>query len=183
MSQNQEESIELTLSPTKPVVNLSQWLEKEFQPGWQSLSVLYDTNPDCLAAMLRRTFHFRSPNLVKRFKWIKLGKPQKERQLVLLVAIALRREAVGFAEPLAIASETKQKLRIHVQLQPMEEEKILSGRIKLSLLNKSGETLRLVKSSPQDDFIKLPPFCGLFKEHFSIKIELDSTNIIENFVI
>ncbi len=167
LSPNQEESIELSLSPRKKAVNLSQWVENKFQ-GWQSLSVLYDTNSHSLATMLRRTFHFRSQNLVKRFKQILLETPEKEQELILLVGIAV---------------ETRQKLRVRLQLQPLEVDKMLPDTIQLSLLHSSGKILKSVQSNHGDDFIQLPPFSGVFNEKFSIKIELDSTTIVEYFAI
>ena len=170
LSPNQEESIELCLSPRKKAVNLSQWVENKFQ-GWQSLSVLYDTNSHSshsLATMLRRTFHFRSQNLVKRFKQILLETPEKEQELILLVGIAV---------------ETRQKLRIYLQLQPLEVDKMLPDTIQLSLLHSSGKILKSVQSNHGDDFIQLPPFSGVLNEKFSIKIELDSTTLVEDFAI
>ena len=176
-NKTEDESIELTLSTTRGPVNLSQWLQNKFELGWEPLSLLYDTKPDCLALMLRRTFHLRSQQLKKRFKQIRLETSNQERELVLLVATRK-------ADPEANAFvQTKQKFRIRVQLQPAGEETTLPANIKLSLLNQSKKTLLSVKSVPTENFIQLPLFSGLFQERFSIQIELDGAKLVEDFVI
>ncbi len=176
-NKTEDESIELTLSTTRGPVNLSQWLQNTFELGWEPLSLLYDTKPDCLALMLRRTFHLRSQQLKKRFKQIRLETSNQERELVLLVATRK-------ADPKANAFvQIKQKFRIRVQLQPAGEETTLPANIKLSLLNQSKKTLLSVKSVPTENFIQLPPFSGLFQERFSIQIEFDGAKLVEDFVI
>ncbi len=175
--QTEEEFIELILSTTRGAVNLSQWLQNKFAVDWEPLSLLYDTKPDCLALMLRRTFHLRSQLLTKRFKQIRLDTSNQERELVLLVATRK-------VDPLGnVNVGTQPKLLIRVQLQPAGEETILPANIQLSLLNQSKTTLLSVKSMPTENFIQLSPFCGVFQERFSIQIEFDGAKLVEDFVI
>ena len=110
----------------------------------------------------------RGEGLVRRFKPIRLGTQTDSPEVALLVAIS---------------AEVNQKVEIRVQVHPLEDDTMLPANLQLRLINNSGQTLRLVQSQQQDNFIQLPRFRGEPKERFSLQVVLDDINITEDFVI
>ena len=162
-----EELIDLTPSP-KLEVNLSQWLQHSFDQSWSPIEGLLGGRNSPFSPKLRSMLQLRGKGLVRRFKSIQLGKQSDSPEVALLVAIA---------------AETNQKVEIRVQVHPSEDTALLPVNLQLSLINHSGETLRLVQSQSQDNFIQLPRFRGELKERFSLQIVLNDINITEDFVI
>ena len=162
-----EELLDLTPS-SKASVNLSQWLQQTCDPAWRPIERLLGGGNSPFSPRLRSMLQLRGEGLVRRFKPIRLGSQTDSPEVALLVAIS---------------TETNQKVEIRVQVHPLEDDTMLPANLQLRLINDSGETLRLVQSQRQDNFIQLPRFRGEPKERFSLQVVLNDINITEEFVI
>lgn len=164
---NAEELLDLTPS-SKANVTLSQWLEQTYDQAWSPIEGLLGGQNSPFSPRLRSMLQLRGEGLVRRFKPIRLGRQADSPEVALLVAIS---------------TETSQKVEIRVQVHPLEDDTMLPANLQLRLINDSGETLRLVQSQRQDNFIQLPRFRGEPKERFSLQVVLNDIDVTEEFVI
>ncbi|MDJ0704309.1 MAG: DUF1822 family protein [Leptolyngbyaceae cyanobacterium MO_188.B28] len=162
-----EELLDLTPS-AKADVNLGQWLQQAYDPAWSPIEGLLGGRHSLFSPRLRSMLQLRGEGLVRRFKPIRLGTQTDSPEVALLVAIS---------------AKANQKVEIRVQVHPLEDDIMLPANLQLRLINNSGETLRLVQSQQQDNFIQLPRFRGEPKERFSLQVVLDDINVTEEFVI
>ncbi len=153
-------------SSDKIRVNLSQWFQKLFESGWQSLEVLQGTNQENLALNLRSASPLNGTS-VKGAKLIDLGLQLGSQSVALLVAIT---------------PEADQKVGIVVQLHPAGGRQLPSS-VSLVLRSESGVTLQGVQSRSQDNYIQLKRFRGLPGECFNIQVAFGDVSVKENFVI
>ncbi|MBO3459592.1 DUF1822 family protein [Aetokthonos hydrillicola Thurmond2011] len=152
------------LNKIRPAITLSQWFENVFEKGWEALETILTTEPT------EAVFNFRScPQAevqeVKRCKLIELGNSER------LVAMII-----------TLTSELEEVIHIVVQVQPPDTQTYLPDNLQVLLLNEDEEAIMDIHSGRENKTIQLE-FTGELGDHFSIKIVLDNTSIIENFVI
>ncbi|MBW4600736.1 MAG: DUF1822 family protein [Calothrix sp. FI2-JRJ7] len=147
-------------------VNLSQWFENVFAPGWQSLEALLTANVSQLAFSVRNETSIT--NTVRGAKLIDLGLQLGQFSLALLIAIT---------------QEAKESRCITIQLHPMTSNKFLPTSLKLILMSTLGEIIQEVHSRSMDNYIQLKRFRGKPGEEFTICITNNEFTLTENFVI
>jgi hypothetical protein len=141
-------------------IELGQWLQGVFTPGWQAIDELMGSAADLAL----------SPRIqgkgAKCGKLIDLGVELPGQSAVLL---------------LNITEEAEEKLAVVVQLHPAGTVRYLPPDLVLTLLSKSGEKLQEVHSRSQDNYIQLKSFKGRSGTNFSIAIGLGNFTLCENF--
>ncbi|GAB1544449.1 hypothetical protein NUACC21_71250 [Scytonema sp. NUACC21] len=147
-------------------VNLSQWFQKVFATGWQSINDSLAPNIGSLA------LDFRSSSTNKKvgvhgIKLIDLGMQLGGKSLALMVALS---------------QEEEEKSGVLVQVHPTGNEKYLPPNLKLILLE-SERILQEVPSRSRDCYIQLNYFKGLPGTKFAVRLNLDEFTITEHFVI
>ena len=156
-------------------VQLSQWLDNLFEAGWQSLTALTGLDQPRLATAFRNDV-FLDETAVRRAKLIDLGVQLGFESVALLVAITP-------LEADAPDPETPPRVEIWVQIHPASDNHFLHPNIRLSLISEAGETLQMVTSRHQDNYIQLKRFRGVSGECFDIKVASDETCTTEAFII
>ncbi len=150
---------------SKIQVNLSQWFENVFAPGWQSLEALLAANLSQFAFSIRNETNLN--NTVRGAKLIDLGLRVGQLSVALLIAI----------------TQDKDNLCITVQLHPLNYSKFLPTNLKLILMSALGEIIQEVHSRSLDNYIQLKRFRGQPGEKFTVRITNNEFTINENFVI
>ncbi|WP_445634091.1 DUF1822 domain-containing protein [Nostoc sp. DSM 114161] len=153
--------------PNKIQVNLSQWFDRVFEIGWQSIDTLINTSQLGNLAFATRSFDTSRISGANGAKLIDLGMQLGEQSVVLLVV--LTEEAEG-------------KIGVLVQVHPVGNQKYLLPHLKL-VLSSSGETLQVVESRTQDYYISLNRFKCMRETSFSIQLILGDFSITEDFVV
>jgi hypothetical protein len=154
LSQGRQSSSQLT--PT----NLSRWLQKRFEMGWQAIDQWL--NSPTTAFLLRQA---NAPVTVQRGKQLVLSPETTVSLLILLVAEADGRVAIQVGVLSAVTA-------------------LLPANLHLSLLNETGERLQSVRSRQQDNFIQLRRFRCSAGTAFRIQIELEDGAIAtEDFIV
>jgi hypothetical protein len=160
-----EEVLDLTPPANATAICLSQWLDHQFEVGWQPVSA-YFSSTEGISVRLRSTYHLRHPGVEKRFKQLSLG-ASKADSLSLLVAVK---------------AEGDERLGVRVQVQPTHQEE-LPKQVSLTLLNEEGQVIRQVSGTAHDPFLQLPYFRGSRGDTFQIQVHLGSQQVSESFVI
>ncbi|MEH2137636.1 DUF1822 family protein [Nostoc sp.] len=155
------------IAPNKIQVNLSQWFDKVFEIGWQSIDTLINTSQLGNLAFATRSFDASKVSVINGVKLIDLGMQLGEQTVALLVALTEEAEA---------------KTSVLVQVHPTGNQKYLPPYLKL-VLSSSGETLQVVESRNQDYYISLNRFKCVRETSFSIQLILGDFSITEDFVI
>ncbi|MFN6558734.1 MAG: DUF1822 family protein [Nostoc sp. ChiSLP01] len=155
------------IATNKIQVNLSQWFDRVFEIGWQSIDTLINTSQLGNLAFATRSFDASKISGVNGAKLIDLGMQLGEQSVVLLVV--LTEEAEG-------------KIGVLVQVHPVGNQKYLLPHLKL-VLSSSGETLQVVESRTQDYYISLNRFKCMHETSFSIQLILGNFSITEDFVV
>lgn len=145
--------------------NLSQWFEKFFDAGWQSLDALVDTQQLSLALECRSSYSREITE--KGAKLIDLEMQINGKSVVLL---------------LAISKEAEGKTGVIVQVHPTGNDSYLPLNLKMSLLE-SDNVLQEIQSRSRDCYIQLNRFKVLPGANFSIRLVLGEFSITEDFVI
>jgi hypothetical protein len=150
---------------------ISEWLEGVIQTGWQTIEQL-----ESLVNVNTPTFAFRGfrdettplQSTASRFgKIFVLGVENQKQSVALVVEVS------------PIPNEDRTYIRIKVQ--PTDRD-YLPLDLQLSILGESGTNMSEVRSKSLDDFIQLG-FKKSTGSTFAVKIELDNSQIIEEFVI
>ena len=142
-------------------IDLGQWLQGVFTPGWQAIDKLIGSS-----AYLGWSPRSQGNKGAKRGKLIDLRVELPGQSAVLLVNIT---------------EEIEAKLAVVVQLHPAGTVQYLPADISLILRSESGEKLQEVHSRSQDNYIQLKSFKGRLETKFSISIELGSFTLHEHF--
>ena len=156
---------------SKMWVNLSRWLQNNFEAGWQSLEALLSleaANP---------VFSFRGvgnltndPNNsvvgVSRGKLIDLGMQLAGHSVILVVTIAPAVNA---------------QVDIGVRVYPANSQH-LPQSLQLIVLDEFEETVLEARAGTMDDLMQLE-LSGEPGEYFSVKVALEDVSITEDFVI
>jgi len=161
---NSDHSFELGNITPKPT-HLSKWLDNNFESGWQSMAKLF-TKSRKVSARLRSVFSLRSPEVVKRFKQVKL-QGNKPISVLLLIAV-IQEEYV---------------VKICVQAQPTFLEQVLPANLQLHLLDSTSTNLASTHAKSKDSYIQLPCFRGEREEKFKVSLRLESADYEEVFLI
>ncbi|NER36130.1 MAG: DUF1822 family protein [Oscillatoria sp. SIO1A7] len=162
------EYMALLESPSsKPLLNLSEWLEGAIAEGWEFLDNLMEPGLGALTPA-RGPGTLGEIREVKAAKLLDLGIELGGRRVTLLVALT---------------PQGDDNTVVRMQLHPIPGETYLPANLKLAILSETGEMLREVRSRSLDNFIQLPPFQGTAGEKFQIAIALDGTTLTEAFII
>lgn len=155
--------IDLSTPVKSQQVHLSNWLQGKFEADWQSIErLLLDTKK--LTERLRGAYYLEPGKSCKRCKSIKL----EQDSVIMLVEVK---------------PDSQANLAIRVQVYPSPEKGTLPDKLKLSLINDRGDSLREVFARKEDNFIQLPLLKGKSPEKFSIQLSLDNFSIQEDFEI
>lgn len=138
--------------------DLSQWLKKEVEAGWQTLEELLTNSTPQLA--------FRSDD-VQRGKLIDLGVRLANRPLALIISL----------QP-----ETNSQLNLLVQVRPADPETELPPGLALRLISDTGEQLYEVIARESDHLIQMA-FEAEPKEAFSLELEWEDFYLSEDFIL
>lgn len=148
---------DLAIGETKAIaalVNLLQLTEDD-ETRWTAVESLWRIDPGNPAAGVRRV------------KVIDLG-------------MQMAGEAIALA--VALVQKNEQTVSVLLQVYPVNAVGFLPSNLKLALLDPSGQALREVAARQADVYIQLK-FNGALGERFSVKIELETSRITEDFVI
>lgn len=157
------ELAEQSLTISKKLVNLQQWLVNVFEEGWQELSAVLAPQPALLTGSLRSA----EKAFAIRGKLINLGKQMTAQSVILVVSLS---------------QETLQEMDIIVEVHPTIGQAYLPQNFKLMVLDFEGATVMEAQARSSNKNIQLQ-FSGESGERFSIKVALGNVSVIEDFVI
>ncbi|MEO1396840.1 MAG: DUF1822 family protein [Cyanobacteria bacterium J06634_5] len=155
--------------PRNTPVQLSRWLQGQFEPDWQSLEQLFALAPRP-AVQLRNTYHLRDKTLVKRCKSIWLGLPSDTQAVNAFLLMAAQRESENL-------------YKVCVQVQPAQAVETLPASLTVNLLDAERAIVASVSAEPADAFIRLPYFRGALSESFEIELTFGKHRHSELFTI
>ncbi|MGK7928994.1 MAG: DUF1822 family protein [Spirulina sp.] len=139
------------IGQTVPLVCLREWLQDIFTEGWEEIANFISPQTPTLA--------FRK-GTIQRCKLLDFDLP-------LLFSISLDRDR-------------EEKLKICLQLRPLESEQYLPLQLKFRVLTKEGTLFREIIARDRDRFIQYE-FRGNFGEEFSLKIVSQDRECAEYF--
>lgn len=145
--------------PVNIPIDLSRWLKKGYEAGWQAVETLLDPEGSEL------DFRFRSTTQVTRCKEIALG--QSGQSVVMRVAIA---------------PESDGKMEIEVEVHPAGDRTYLPPNLQVMLLDEEGQPVMDVQARSENKNIQLE-FSGETGDGFSIKVVFEEISVTEDFVI
>ncbi|MBW4511480.1 MAG: DUF1822 family protein [Scytonematopsis contorta HA4267-MV1] len=151
-----------------PVTNLLNWLQNNFEAGWESVSTILNTESKNFAFAFRQRDTHVTGIFVERIKLIDLGMQLGNQSVALL---------------LALTQEQEQKVGIKVQLHPAKGQIYLPKNVRLTLISSSGTVIQELESRSQDNFIQLPRFTCPTGKRFSIQVAINDFSITEGFAI
>ena len=145
------------LNPQPAIVSrLSQWLEQQFEAGWQSVESLLNTQT------VEPAWSFRqAQTIVERAKSIDFAR-------VLLVV--------------RVTPTTATEMKIVVVVQPSNGQTNLPAKLELALLDEDGASLMVASGNSANKNMQLQ-FSGERGEKFSVKLTLEDVSVVENFLI
>jgi hypothetical protein len=161
--QRQRQIQPLGLQQGQGIVRLSQWLQSQFESGWQTIEELFRAEPN-LAFSLRLGEDDRSA--IRRVKQIQLGAELSD----VVLAIALEPEPEG-------------KIRIEVQVLPSQGSPYLPAHLQLVMRSTAGETLQSVEAGDQSNYIQLRRFKCSSGATFHLLIGVAGLSVTEDFVV
>lgn len=150
-------------SPDPALTNLRQWLEGNFEAGWQTFEVLFDT----------KNLAYRKPpkaDKIRRAKLIDLGELVAKHPMVVVNLT-----------PKINPNRSIQNV-VRVQVHSLEYEN-LPENLKLIVVDESGKTFFEISAGSTDKIIQTKPFSGQPGERFTVKVVLGETSFTENFVV
>jgi hypothetical protein len=140
-------------------VNLSQWLQNIFEPGWQPIEeILVQKTP---------IFAFRNQIGIMRGKSIDLGIKPLERSLILIVTLQ---------------SKSPEETQIAVQLYPNTESIYLPENLAIKILDEEDTPVMEALTKAKKSRIKLD-FIARLGERFSLQLEWENASMTEHFVV
>lgn len=151
-----------TRSPalSKNRVNLSQWLDKIFESGWQEISTVLDLQ------LAEPAWSARSSS-ASRAKQIDLGRQTIAQSVVLVVGLH---------------PENSQETDIIVEVHPISGQTYLPPNIRVSVLDFAGVAVMEAQTKNTNKNIQLQ-FSAESGEHFSVKLALGEVITTEDFVV
>lgn len=149
-------------SQNPSVVRLSQWLQNQFEAGWQVIEEFLSPEPD-LAFNLRQE---DTQPAVRRLKRIPLGAELPD----VVLAIALNPEPDG-------------RIRTGIQILPEQGNAYLPANLQLIMRSNAGAVLQSVEASDQSRYIQLRPFKSSQGTGFRLQIRVADVSVTEDFVM
>lgn len=153
---------EMTAGLRQGAVNLGEWFNQLFGPGWQTLDSLLPAMP----ALSFRTTATHDSGITR-------GK-----KIVLMTATA----TVELVLSMTVTPEADHRKAIRIRLYPANGMLLPEGVVLTLMLPDTGESLQRVQSREQDNFIQLPPFRCPSAQSFRVNIFWDGAALQEDFV-
>lgn len=153
---------------TSPITNLSQWIQNQFESGWQTLENLLTNQLDnelTLDFALRKSTNIET-STIRRAKVIRFP----ERLLLLLVSI----------EPQA-QTQNDRRIEIRIQIRSGDETPLLPLGLILGLQSTSGEIIQRVQARDNDLAIQLQRFRTPSNTPFVVYLRCNEQTIAEQF--
>lgn len=154
-------------------VNLRQWCQNIFEPGWQTVVSLLNPAENNLAFSFRKTEE-SSKNDVDR--------PESSVRRAKLIDLGMQLAGHAVALVLELRPASAQKTDLIVQVHPTGRETFLPPSLQLIVLDESGSVFLEAKARRADNYIQLQ-FSGTTGERFSVKVALGDVGITESFTI
>jgi Protein of unknown function (DUF1822) len=165
------------LTTNSAVINLGEWFNNIFTPGWSTVETLLNPRQLIPAWGFRNAesadFNSKQPTSadetehVQRAKLINLGIQLKDRPVVLLVDIS---------------PEANGSMAVTLQVHPSSNAAYLPETLILRVVESSGQVFMEAQARSRDNFIQLQ-FSGEAKELFTVQIMLDDAELTEQFQI
>ncbi|NJL41892.1 MAG: DUF1822 family protein [Leptolyngbyaceae cyanobacterium SM1_4_3] len=153
-----------TPQPTAPV-NLSHWLKRNFEEGWQAVEELFGERSPSLA--FRRA-------AMQRVKRIELQND---------AAKAFPQEqSIALALWVTISPESEKQFGIHLQVYSTGEPAELPPHLQLKVLTATGEVFREVTAGTADTFLQYE-FTAQLEETFQVELVWQNIYVTESFVV
>jgi hypothetical protein len=146
--------------PTKILVNLSQWLNKQFEASWQEIESLFSPNELTPASFMRGTF-------VERGKVIRL-ETQITQQIIVLV--------------IKLAPLSAKEINIIAEVHPKNGEVYLPENLQVRILDEQQTAIMAAMADKANQNFQFD-FNAETGERFSVQIILGEASVIEDFVI
>lgn len=151
----------------KKSVNLRQWLQDVFEPDWQVVKILLNTNLDNLVSIRSIPSGALSPNK-ERGKLIELGCQPIVQSVVLAVEL--------------IQPKTESEIDLKVEVHSRGLQPYLPPQLYISILDADKVEVMGANARGKNRSIKFEFKCEP-GERFSVKLALGHVNVIEDFVI
>ena len=166
-----------TLTANSSVINLGEWFNNIFTPGWSTVESLLNPkqlipawgfrNAESADSNSEQLTSTNETNHVQRAKLINLGIQLKDRPVVLLIDIS---------------PEANGSMAVILQVHPSSNDAYLPATLILRVVESSGQVFMEAQAIGRDNFIQLQ-FSGESKELFAVQIVLDDAELIEQFQI
>lgn len=157
--------VDSDITLNKTVVNLSQWLQKKFEPDWQTVEEVLGTQKVNLVFAVARSVS-RSPEVI-RAKQITLEMQSNSQSLDIVVAVT---------------PEANQKIGISLQVHPADNQIYLPQGLKFSVLDTSGEVVCESQARDADNLIQLEIGVEI-EDHFIVKIAMGNASATQDFIV
>jgi hypothetical protein len=159
----------VTEASMQALTNLGQWLQNQFESGWQAVESL-------LTPEMQLAYNFRGEvaelnPAIRRAKVINVG-TQPEVRLLLVLEI----------ESTDAEQSTVQQSTVRLQVYPSDNQVYLPAEVRLTILDESGAVFLEAISRELDNYIQLE-LSGDPGEQFSIQLRLGDETTTENFVM
>lgn len=151
---------DMTATVAQVATNLSQWMQRVFDSGWQALESLL--SPDDLAFSFRQVAE-TTEETVRRVKLLRL----LDQPILLIVWVEV---------------EPDRRIGIRIQLRSPDRQQLLPEALTLNLLAPSGQVVQTVSARRQDNAIQLQRFRVSSGTPFQIQIHLAEHVITEDFM-
>ena len=149
--------LQVEMTTSSAIVNLSRWFENLFEAGWQAAEKLLTPQ------QLSPVFWGAS---VKGAKLIDLRIDLVKHTVILVISLI---------------PENELQLSVRLQIYPQGEEIYLPANLQLQVLSE-GEVFQEVVARSADQFIQCQ-FGGSSGDRFSVSLALGEASVTENFVI
>jgi hypothetical protein len=166
-----------TTTVDSAVINLKQWLNNIFTPGWSTVNCLLNPrqltpawefrNAESVDSNSEQPNSNNESNRVQRAKLINLGIQLKNCPVVLLVDIS---------------PEENGSMAVTLQVHPSFNDVYLPETLILRVVESSGQVFMEAQARSRDNFVQLQ-FSGQSQELFTVQIVLDDAELTEQFQI
>jgi hypothetical protein len=151
---------------TTAPVNLSHWLKRNFEEGWQAVEEFFGERSPGLA--FRRA-------AVQRVKRIELEQDDGAEPFP-------QEQSIALALVVTISPESDDQFGIHLQVYSTGEPAELPSHLQLKVLTATGEVFREVSAGVADTFLQYE-FTAQLAETFQVKLSWQDIHVTESFVV
>lgn len=159
------------------LVNLGHWLQDQIDEGWQTIDSLFN-NPALSPAFAFRGVAVRSPEAIQADDRDDFGATQRRAKLIDL---GIQAGTQVLALIVELRPEAEQQTGIRIQLRPTQQP-YLPEDIRLVILDQTGTIFGEVQARANDNYIQWQ-FSGLSSERFTVQIQLEDAQVMQEFVI